>query len=86
MFSPVRFQGSNYLRKRHFNKIVKNGKKYSQYSERASVVVTETTPISFEYHLKQEKLTVLFYVQRYDENDFCLDATLQAVFNRNQVE
>jgi hypothetical protein len=35
---------------------------------------------------KQEKLTIIFYVQRYDKNDFSLDATLQALLNSNYVE
>ena len=86
VFSPVRCKGDNLLRKRHFDKVRENGRNIYKYSGRAAVVVTSTTPIIFYYNTKQEKLTILFYVQRYDKDDFSLDATLQALLNSNYVE
>ena len=86
VFSPVRCKGDNLLRKRHFDKVRENGRNIYKYSGRAAVVVTSTTPIIFYYNTKQEKLTILFYVQRYDKDDFSLDATLQALLNSNHVE
>ena len=85
VFSPVRCQGDNLLMKRHFDKIRENGRNIFKYSGRAAVVVTSTTPIILDFHLKQEKVTILFYVQRYDKSDFSLDATLQALLNRNHI-
>ncbi|CAB4030281.1 Hypothetical predicted protein, partial [Paramuricea clavata] len=81
VFSPVQCKGDNLLRKRHFDKVRENGRNIYKYSGRAAVVVTSTTPIIFYYNTKQEKLTILFYVQRYDKDDFSLDATLQALLN-----
>jgi hypothetical protein len=86
VFSPVRCKGDNLLRKRHFDKVRENGRNIYKYSGRAAVVVTSTTPIIFYYNTKQEKLTILFYVQRYDKDDFSLDATLQSLLNSNYVE
>ena len=85
VFSPVRFQGTNFLKERQFEKVMENGRKIFQYSGRAAVVVGKNTLITFTYQKKQEKLTVLFYVQRYDKEDFCLDATLQALLNQNSI-
>ena len=86
VFSPVRFQGDNFLKKRHFQKIRENVRNIFKYSGRAAVVVSKTTPIIFDYSMKQEKLTILFYVQRYNKDDFSLDATLQALLNQNDME
>ena len=85
VFSPLRFQGTNFLKKRHFETVMENVRKIFQYSGRAVVVVGKNTPITFTYQKKQEKFTVLFYVQRYDKEDFCLDATLQALLNQNSI-
>lgn len=84
VFSLARFQGKNFLKKRHFEKVMENGRKIFQYSGRAAVVVGKNTPITFTYQKKQEKLTVLFYVQRYDKEEFCLVA-LQALLNQNSI-
>ena len=83
VFSPVRFGGQNYLKKRLFDKVRVNSRTILQYSGRASVVVGKSTPVIFDYNMKQEKLTLTFYVQRYDKADFCLDLQLQALMNKD---
>ena len=83
VFSPVRFGGQNYLKKRLFDKVRVNSRTILQYSGRASVVVGKSTPVIFDYNMKQEKLTLTFYVQRYDKADFCLDLRLQALMNKD---
>ena len=81
VFSPVRFAGNNFLRKRQFLKVNENGRNVFKYTGRAAVVVSQSTPLILQYNTKQEKLTVLFYVQRYDKDDFSLDISLQALLN-----
>ncbi len=83
VFSPVRFQGTNFLKKRHFEKVNENGRNILKYSGRAAVVVGKSTPMLFEYNFRQEKLTVTFYVQRYNKDDFSLDLRLQALINES---
>lgn len=83
VFSPVRFKGNNYLKKRHFDKVKESGRKILKYSGRAAVVVSKSTPLIFDFNMKQEKLTVSFYVQRYDKDDFSLDLSLQALLNKD---
>ena len=82
VFSPVRFFGSNFLKKRHFDKVKENGRNILKYSGRAAVVVGKSIPLLFEYNMKQQKLTTTFYVQRYDKEDFSLDLRLQALINQ----
>ena len=82
VFSPVRFFGTNYLKKRHFDKVKENGRNVLKYSGRAAVVVGKSTPLMFEYNMKQQKLTTTFYVQRYDKENFSLDLCLQALINQ----
>ena len=82
VFSQVRFGGQNYLKKRHFNKVRENNRPMLLYCGRASVVVGKSTPIIFDYNMKQERLTLTFYVQRYNKEDFCLDLRLQALINK----
>ena len=82
VFSPVRFGGRNFLKKRYFNKVKENGRTILNYSGRAAVVVGKSTPILFDYNMKQDKLTLTFYIQRYDKEDFCLDLRLQALMNK----
>ena len=79
--SPVRFIGQNYLRKRNFEKATENGRNILKYAGRAGVVVSKGTPILFEYNIKQEKVTVTFYVQRYDREDFAVNTRLQTLTN-----
>ncbi len=81
VFSPVRFEGDNYLRKRHFSKVKEDGRNILQFTGRAAVVVGKKTPILMEYSIKMEKVTVTFYVQRYDKDGFAQNLQLQALCN-----
>ena len=81
VFSPVRFGGDNFLRKRHYSKVRKAGRNILQYQGKAAVVVGEQTPILFEYSQKHEKATITFFVQRYDKDDFAMNLQLQALCN-----
>lgn len=83
VFSPVRFLGQNYLKKRKFFIVKENGRKIFKYSGRAAVVVVKQTPMLFEYNMKQGKLTITFFVQRYDREDFVMDSRLQALTNES---
>ena len=55
-----------------------------KYAGRAAVVVSNSTPLIFDYNMKQEKLTLTFYVQRYNRDDFSLDLRLQALINQEE--
>ena len=81
VFSPVRCAGTNFLKKRQFEKVTENGRKVYRYSGRAAVVISQTTPLLFEYNMKQQKLTTTCYIQRYNKDDFALDLRLQALVN-----
>ncbi len=82
VFSPVRFGGQNYLKKRHFNKVKETNSPMLLYCGRASVVVGKSTPIMFDYNMKHERITLTFYVQQYNKEDVCLDLRLQALINK----
>ena len=89
VFNPKRFDGSYYLAKRKFKKVVEdnkaeNGNKMKTvYGGIAKVVVTTRTPLRFDYLFQKQTLTVTFYIQRYNENGFAIDATVQAMLNVN---
>ncbi len=77
VFSPVRMLGKNCLKKRCYKYVKQNGKRVSKLTGRASVVVTEKSPIQLSYNRNQEIAVVSLYIQRYDENDFAVDLSLQ---------
>ena len=80
VFSPVRFEGDNYLRKRHYVKVKQDGRNILIFQGRAAVVVVEKkTQILLEYSNRLEKLTVTFYVQKYDKNGFAQSLQLQSL-------
>ena len=83
VFSPARFDGENFMKYRVFRKEPdqETGKPTSTYKGRAAVVVSKNTPLIFRYSLKDSKVQVSFYVQRYTENDFAVDASLQTLVN-----
>jgi hypothetical protein len=81
VFSPVRFEGDNYLRKQHFSKVKENDRNVLKFTGRAFVVVGKNTPILFEHSNNLEKLTVTFYVQRYNKDGFAQNLQLQALCN-----
>ena len=81
IFSPARFGGENLLKRRHFQKVVLKGRCIFQFKGRAAVIVSKVTPIVMEYSFKKEKLTISFYIQRYDKDDFAIDLSLQTLVN-----
>ena len=80
VFSPARFEGENFLKHRLFRKSTENNK-IKVYKGRAAVIVTENTPFSLKYSMKDNRLECAFYVQRYTQDDFAIDASLQALIN-----
>ena len=78
VFEPARFDGTNYLVKRSFRK---NSCAESVFSGVARVVVTQQTPIVFEYIFSKSHLTVTFSVQRYNADGSCIDSSLQEKIN-----
>ena len=83
VFSPARFEGEDFLRKRHFSRQPKSTGKVEQvYKGRSAVVVCGNTPFTLDYSLKNQKVTVTFYIQRYTAEDFAIDASLQRLMNQ----
>ena len=83
VFSLARFDGENFLKHRVFRKEPneETGKPTRVYKGRAAVVVSKNTPISFKYNTKDSRVQVSFYVPRYTEDDFAVDATVQTLAN-----
>ena len=83
IFHPVRFDGSNFMRKRFFRTSVDplTKKRKKAYNGSAEVVISERTPLTLEYEYRTSQLSVSFYVQRYNYNDFALDNQLQQLMN-----
>ena len=77
-FSRIR---KNCLAKEKFGRILQNGKQVSGRLGSARVVVTPATPVTIQYKKKTSKATITFFVQRYDSQDFALDAELQRKMN-----
>jgi len=85
IFHPKRFDGTFFLSKRKFEKkINENQVQKMVYAGCAKVVVSEYTPIKIDYSQTSQKLTVSFFIQRYDSNDFAIDKSLQALMNQDQ--
>ena len=84
LFSPSRFSGENFIAHRHFRKVPsKSGKKLlSVFDGRSPVVVTRNTPFKIDYQMRAEKVTVTFYVQRYNTDNFPVDTSIQSLMNR----
>ena len=83
VFSPSRFEGQDVLRKRHFSCVPGlKGKVEFLYKGRSSVVVSNNTPLTFDYNLKSQKVAVTFYIQRYTPEDFVVDSSLQNLMNQ----
>lgn len=83
VWHPRRLQGCNYLAKRKYKKIPgeDGNKQITVYNGIARVVVTQRTPITLVYNMKNQSCVSSFYIQRYDQNEISLDATLQAQLN-----
>jgi len=74
LWHPKRFDGSYFLCK--IQKMV--------YAGCAKVVVSLYTPIKLDYIESSQKLTVSFFIQRYDSKDYAIDKSLQALMNQDQ--
>ena len=83
VFSPARFEGQDVLRKRHFSRQPdKNGEMRSVYKGRSAVAIFQTTPFCFDCNLKNQKVTVTFYIQRYTAQDFVIGSSLQSLMSQ----
>ena len=80
LFSPERFDSTNYLVKRMFaRKILAATKKRELiYDGKAVVAITTETPICFEYDFKANILEVSFVIQQYNSDGVAVDSTVQA--------
>ena len=85
IWSPARFAEENYLKKRHFEKVPQEGRVIQIYSGKSVVVVTQATPIEIVFAMKQQRVTITFYVQRYDRNGFAKDSNLQKLMNLDAI-
>ena len=81
LWSPARFSGENFLLKRNFEKIPKDGRSIYQYIGKSCIVVSKRTPIIMSFSAKQNRVTVTFYVQRYDKDGFAKDCSVQKLMN-----
>ena len=84
LFAPWRFDGTNYLAKRHFIKKLVPGTKKQKYEcdGYAKVAVCEETPIRLVYEYKTNILSVCFIIQRYTADGFAIDSSVQAQMNK----
>lgn len=79
IFSTERLSGENVLNHRKFKK---DSTGTFQYHGKSAVVVTKETPITLLYNMDKQRITLICYVQRYDEHDFAVNTQLQALINR----
>ena len=85
IWSPARFQGENFLKKRHFEKILEDGRVLQSYSGKSIVVVIQTTPLQMVYSTKQQRVVTIFCVQRYDREGFAKDSNLQKLLHLKTI-
>lgn len=81
VWSVARFEGQSYLSKRKFEKIPQDGRMVFSYMGKSCVVITANTPLTIVYSMKNQRATVMFFIQRYDKNEFALDIALQKLLN-----
>ena len=84
LFSPSRFDGTNYLVKRCFKKKLNEstGKRELMYSGHSKVPVSMYTPIRFEFDHETDTVRINFYIQRYTEDGHIVDAAVQQLINQ----
>lgn len=80
LFCPAQFSGQNYLGKRKFKK--QANEKY-HYSGRSAVVVTKNTPVTIDYSMTINRVTLSAFIQRYTEEEFTIDSQLQKIMNKS---
>ena len=66
------------MAKRKFSKLPSN---VIAYAGSSKVVVTVQTPVCLVYETKSQRVTMSFYIQRYDHKDVAVDAALQSKLN-----
>ena len=82
VWHPRRFESCNLLATIKYKKVPgEDGKPVRVYNGMAKVVVSQNTPITLVYNMKNRSCKSKFYIQRYDQNEVSLDATLQAQLN-----
>ena len=60
---------------------IESGLKCKVYNGCAQVVFSVNTPMRLDYNYASSKVTISFYIQRYDKDDFAVDASLQTLMN-----
>ena len=83
IFNTNRFDGTNYLAKRMFKKVLNPDTKKTEtkYAGLAKVVLGCETPIRFDYIYHSQRMTVTFFIQRYNADDMVVDTSLQKTMN-----
>ena len=82
VFSPARFCGENYLKRRHYVVVRQPRKKNNHvFQGRSAVVVSEKTPFTINFRMDSGIATISFYRQNYDKCGVAQDLTLQGLVN-----
>ena len=83
VFSPSRFCGENYLKRRHYSKIRQpNSRTLHILDGRSAVVVSEEAPFLIKFKMDTGSAKISFYRQNYDKDGICQDLTLQTIINK----
>ena len=82
LFNPKRFDGTYFLAKQKYQKKIVDKNNVSMYAGCVKVVVSLYTHIKFDYVEANQKMTTFFFMQRYDENNFAVDKSLQGMMNQ----
>ena len=86
LFCSSRFDGTNYLVMRHFQKKFsrETGKREQMYAGHAKVAVSKYTPIRLEYNYGNNHMRINFYIQRYTDEGFVVDTAVQQLMNQEK--
>ena len=84
LFSPARFSGETVFATRHFKKVpsTAGGKRKSEYNGKSLIVVSVNTPFTIEYTMKNQRACISFYIQRYNQDNYATDSSLQSLMNK----
>ena len=85
IFSSARFCSEVFFATRHFKNIPSSTrkKKESMYNGKSMIVVSASTPFTMDYIMKTQKVSVLFYIQRYTADNYALDTSPQTLMNQH---
>ena len=82
VFSPARYCGGNYLKRRHYVVVRQPKRKNNHvFHGRSAVVVSEKTPFTINFRMDSGIARLSFYRQNYDKGGVAQDFTLQALVN-----